>query len=82
MAEQKQDATVAEVRQSLAELRVGLAKHVHRGPGGAFQPLSAILTALSALANAAGVLTNNGAGVLSWGAGGGGANNYFPGGWV
>ena len=36
------------------------------------QPLDAGLTALAALADAAGVLTNNGAGALSWGAGGGG----------
>lgn len=36
------------------------------------QPLNAKLTTLSALANAAGVLTNDGAGVFSWVAGGAG----------
>ena len=38
------------------------------------QPIDSTLTALAALADAAGVLTNNGAGVLSWGAGGGGGD--------
>jgi hypothetical protein len=35
---------------------------------GVYQPLSSKLTAFSALANAAGVLTNNGSGVYSWAA--------------
>ena len=38
----------------------------------AFQPVDATLTTLSALADGAGVLTNNGAGVLSWAAVGAG----------
>ncbi len=36
-----------------------------------YQPLSTLLTTFSNLANASGVLTNNGMGGLSWGAGGG-----------
>ena len=36
-----------------------------------YQPVKTILTTLGNLANAAGVLTNNGAGALSWGAAGG-----------
>lgn len=39
-----------------------------------YQPISAILSALVALTDSAGVLVNDGAGVLSWGAGGGGVN--------
>lgn len=39
-----------------------------------YQALNAKLTALAALANAAGVLTNDGSGGLSWAAAGGGAN--------
>ena len=39
-----------------------------------YQPLATILTTLSNLANASGVLTNDGAGNISWGAGGSGAN--------
>jgi hypothetical protein len=46
-----------------AELESGLATK---------QPLNALLTAFAALANTAGVLTNNGAGVLSWEASAGG----------
>lgn len=42
-----------------------------------FQAADSILDTLSALADAAGVLTNNGAGVLSWGAGGGGAHDIL-----
>lgn len=36
-----------------------------------YQPLATILTSLAGLANASGVLTNNGSGGLSWGAAGG-----------
>lgn len=39
------------------------------------QPIATILTTLSALANATGVLNNDGSGVLSWGAGGGGLSD-------
>ena len=47
-------------------------------PGsGSYQPLATILTTLSNLSNASGVLTNDGHGVLSWGAGGG--SMVYPG---
>lgn len=48
----------------------------------AYQPLNTNLTTLSALANAAGVLTNNGAGVLTWGAGGGSSDEAFRRSWL
>jgi len=44
------------------------------GTWNAKQTAYTILSTLGLLANASGVLTNNGAGVLSWGAGGSGAN--------
>ena len=43
---------------------------------GVYQPLATVLTSLSALANASGVLTNDGAGNLSWAAGGGGVTDH------
>ena len=44
----------------------------------AFQPVDATLTTFSALADGAGVLTNNGAGVLSWAAVGGNPSYKKP----
>lgn len=61
--------------------------HVDEGPSrkapialfdARFQQAAAILAELVSLANAAGVLTNDGSGNLSWGAGGGGGGGSIP----
>jgi uncharacterized membrane protein len=58
------------INNTLAELGVALAGHDHSG---VYQPIDTQLTAIAALADAAGSLTNDGAGNMSWAAAGSGA---------
>lgn len=54
----------------------GVYSPVGHDHAGVYQPLATVLTSLSALANASGVLTNDGSGNLSWAAGGGGVTDH------
>jgi len=66
------DLTVAQVRTML---NVADGATVGATWGTNLNSIPAIISALSSLANGTGVLTNNGSGVLSWGAGGSTATN-------
>ena len=58
--------------RALLDLEAGTDFYSKSAADAAFQPKDTQLTAIAALADASGVLTNDGAGAMSWGAGGSG----------